>query len=136
MTSLDVALIIAAARVVEVGGGDLRDADLLLERWRAAGRRGALLAASIRERAQTVRCACATPAPAAPDGRCSRCWGWPPGVPPVARPAPAPTRAETGGPPRLPPLRPAPRTPAETWRALRSGYDWRAISASRQREAA
>jgi len=129
-------LLRAIALDVRRRGGGLDDAVALADAWRRLDRELDARAQAVAQRAQTVRCACATPAEAAPDGRCSRCWGWPPGVPPVARPAPAPTRAETGGPPRLPPLRPAPRTPAETWRALRSGYDWRAISASRQREAA
>jgi hypothetical protein len=34
-------------------------------------------AAAARIWGQAVRCSCASPAPPAKDGRCSRCWGWP-----------------------------------------------------------
>jgi hypothetical protein len=134
--SLSRDLLRAIALDVRRRGGGPDDAVALADVWRRLDRELDARAAAVAQQAQTVRCACATPAEAAPDGRCSRCWGWPPGVAPIARPAPAPAPAETRATLRLPPLRPAPRTAAETWRALRAGYDWQAIGAARQREAA
>ena len=72
-----ISVILAIGRAVEQAGGDLSDAEDLIDTWSRVEARNSLRADAIRRREAARRCCCADRPALGRDGRCSRCYGWP-----------------------------------------------------------
>jgi len=75
MMTLPISLLRTIGNAVERAGGDLQDAEALVDVWERLDADLDRRALRIKFEASRVHCCCRTPAEPAPDGRCSRCWG-------------------------------------------------------------